>query len=78
MTYIVAELSGSHNGKLSTLLDLVATAKWAGADAVKLQTYKANIRRTEKAMGDGKPKISKSERSNMQYKRLGLFRGKAA
>lgn len=38
--YIIAELSANHNGSLDTALRLVEIAKTAGADAVKLQTYK--------------------------------------
>lgn len=38
--YIIAELSANHNGKLETALRIVEEAKKAGADAVKLQTYK--------------------------------------
>lgn len=38
-TYIVAELSANHNGKLAHALALVDAAAEAGADAVKLQTY---------------------------------------
>jgi len=40
MTYIVAELSANHNGSLDNALKLIDAAKWAGANAVKLQTYK--------------------------------------
>jgi len=38
--YIIAELSANHNGKLETALRIIEEAKKAGADAVKLQTYK--------------------------------------
>ena len=39
-TYVIAELSANHNGKLDTALRIIEEAKNAGADAVKLQTYK--------------------------------------
>lgn len=37
--YIVAELSGNHNGSLETALELLDAIAAAGAHAVKLQTY---------------------------------------
>ena len=38
--YVVAELSANHNGRLETALKIIDEAKTAGADAVKLQTYR--------------------------------------
>ncbi|MBF5058083.1 N-acetylneuraminate synthase [Alcanivorax sp. 521-1] len=38
--YIIAELSANHNGDLETALRLVEAAKEAGADAIKMQTYR--------------------------------------
>lgn len=38
--YVIAELSANHNGKLETALRIIDEAKAAGADAVKLQTYR--------------------------------------
>jgi N-acetylneuraminate synthase len=40
LPYIIAELSANHNGNIENAMLLIEEAKKAGADAVKLQTYK--------------------------------------
>lgn len=41
-TYIIAELSANHGGKISIAKDTIKAAKEIGADAIKLQTYTAD------------------------------------
>ena len=38
-TFIIAEISGNHNGKISNAMKLIDECKRIGVDAVKIQTY---------------------------------------
>ena len=40
--YVIAEMSANHNGNLDAALRIIDEAKKAGADAVKIQTYRAD------------------------------------
>ena len=55
--FIVAELSGNHDGKLPRVFKLIDKAKSAGVDAIKIQAYEANT-----IAIDSKTKILKLKR----------------
>ena len=38
--YIIAEMSANHNGDINNAKELIKSAKNAGADAIKIQSYK--------------------------------------
>jgi pseudaminic acid synthase len=38
--YVIAEMSANHNGNIETALRIIEEAKKAGADAIKIQTYR--------------------------------------
>jgi len=46
-TYLIAEIGLNHNGNMSLAKELIDEAIMAGADAVKLQSYKAKFRVAE-------------------------------
>ena len=41
--FFIAEISANHNGSIEKLKKLIKSAKKYGADAIKLQTYTADM-----------------------------------
>lgn len=50
--FVVAEVSGNHAGKIENCIKLIHAAKYAGADAVKFQTYTASTLTLDSDMPD--------------------------
>lgn len=50
--YVIAEMSANHNGDLEKALRLIELAKQAGADAVKIQTYRPDTITLQSSLPD--------------------------
>ncbi len=50
--YVIAEMSANHNGNMNTALRIIEEAKKAGADAVKIQTYRPDTITLESDLPD--------------------------
>lgn len=74
--YVIAELSANHNGSINTAKEIIAAASKAGADAVKLQTYRpdtitldsdAKDFRIEGGLWDGRTLYALYEEAHMPW-----------
>lgn len=52
LPYVIAEMSANHNGNIDTAFAIIAQAKQAGADAVKIQTYRPDTITLDSALPD--------------------------
>ncbi len=63
--FIIAEISANHNRSLKRTLNLVKEAKKVGADAIKLQTYKAE----SLTLNSDKPEFIINDKKSLWYKK---------
>lgn len=52
LPYVIAEMSANHNGNIDTAFSIIAQAKQAGADAIKIQTYRPDTITLDSALPD--------------------------
>ncbi|QTL99733.1 N-acetylneuraminate synthase [Iocasia frigidifontis] len=67
--FIIAEAGVNHNGNLETAKKLTEKAAWAGADAVKFQTFKADNLVTKNAQ-KAEYQLETTEKKDSQYTML--------
>ncbi|GBF48801.1 putative N-acetylneuraminic acid synthetase [Leptospira ryugenii] len=68
-TFIIAEAGVNHNGSLEKAKDLVKIAKDSGANAVKFQTFKADLLVTKSAR-KAEYQVNNTGKDNSQYQML--------